>query len=530
MINEAQSNAIFSDDKKILCLAGAGSGKTFTLLERIKRLTALGVDPASILCLTFTNAAAFEMLNRFGDSTDCESCPEFRTFHSFCYNLITSDTAILKNLNYTSVPSVADESQIRRIEQEAMMQVGVKLSRNKLSGKIALTATEKYEYDVLMKAQNRLMHKYNVITFDRLLSEICKLFIEDSPLIKKYKDKYRYIFADEFQDTDPLQWKFIQSFSGSSLFVVGDALQALYSFRGADSTIIKAVASDPDWTVIRLTKNYRSTKQICNYANNFTKTYAADEYRIELESDELGYDVNEMKVITPPPFAGKNKVSEMALQDILKHLGNSEYAGTSAILTRTNSESEFVQNYLKAKGVSFVTNKKHVDVQNILKSCIDNGFFISWMSTFLNSAQYASYIIHSTGSEYSFDQFVEEFGFIPEISKNLEAVKNLRRILDDSDLETIEVMLKSNPEDLKTGKSEVDELLTKLQNVVPEDCNLYVGTVHSVKGLEYDNVYVVGVDSPAFLLNSEDNKNVFYVAVTRAKSRLHVYVETTIKF
>ena len=116
-LNKEQSVAVMSDDKKILCLAGAGTGKTFSMIERIARLVSSGVDPASILALTFTNAAAFEMRSRFQNR--CKGCtiPEFRTFHSFCYSLMAVDKEVRRKLGYTQMPSLATDSNKKQIEK-----------------------------------------------------------------------------------------------------------------------------------------------------------------------------------------------------------------------------------------------------------------------------------------------------------------------------------------------------------------------------------------------------------------------------
>ena len=119
-LNAEQQQAVDSNSDRLLVLAGAGAGKTHTMLERIKRLVRDGVKPSSILVLTFTNAAAFEMKSRFLESEkNLNSYPEFRTFHSFCYSLLISDKNVRKKLNYDKVPRVAYPEKVKKVEREA---------------------------------------------------------------------------------------------------------------------------------------------------------------------------------------------------------------------------------------------------------------------------------------------------------------------------------------------------------------------------------------------------------------------------
>ena len=178
MINydKAQMEAICSTDTKILCLAGAGSGKTRTLIERISRLVSQGVSPEHILCMTFTNAAAFEMKSRFAaQNTHTSATPEFRTFHSFCYDILISNTSVRLQLGYSKVPSIADEAVQKRIFKQACKQTGVSLTVKNQQDEANMTELERYNYRILQKSARRLMKKENVITYDELIDKISTL-------------------------------------------------------------------------------------------------------------------------------------------------------------------------------------------------------------------------------------------------------------------------------------------------------------------------------------------------------------------
>lgn len=534
-MNIGQRQAVTCEDSKILCLAGAGSGKTFSMIERISRLvTEEGVDPTSILVMTFTNAAALEMKTRFQKKVQNSGIPEFRTFHSFCYSLLSSDRAVANSLGYSCVPNIADVNQMKELEKKAKLQCGTKLSDKKLHGKQTLSKSEQFQLDVFQKALDRLLRKSGMITFDILCYDVCKLFVENAPIIQKYKDKYKYIFVDEFQDTDPKQWDFICAFQDAQVFVVGDALQAIYAFRGADSSIIKSLAEDDSWTTIRLYQNYRSTKEICEYAN-MNSTYAGDSYRIALEATREGEAVEEIPISTCHSHI--DVVPSACLEDIGKRLVLSNNTTSSAILARTNAEVSYICKYLDSMHIRFRCNAPNTESIQILKSSIDESYAISWLATLLEPDKYASFIKLSeieVTTEKAHDMFVEEFSEDPRIHSKWDSIVKIRSILDSDEFPFLKCSNILNILSIKnivvntsatTAREIIDYLTTSIESSA--ESSVYVGTIHSVKGLEYDSVYLVNVGGASFPLTSEENNNLFYVGITRAKHHLTVYRCTT---
>lgn len=528
-LNKQQQEAVNCNAPKIVCLAGAGTGKTFTLIERIARIARETNRPDQILALTFTNAAAFEMRDRYKRNFPGVITPEFRTFHSFCYSLICEDNSILKKLGYSKVPKVADEGAAKRAETKAKLQLNVKLSQGKLEGRQKLTPKEQFIYDSYRQAVKRLLVKGNTITFNTMSESICKLFTANDESIQKYKNKYKYIFVDEFQDTDPEQWEFVKSFTNSNIFVCGDALQAIYGFRGADSSIIKELSKSEEWTPIKLYQNYRSTKQICNFANNMSD-YADPEYRIEIDSNKLGCNVD---VTTCENIPYMQTIDKECLNKILE---SSQYTeGTSAILCRTNKEVAGVANYLKSAGTSFDLNVKDNDAENIIKSVLDSNFMADWLSTYLNAEQYAEYIrectvdkersslkilIDSHQKNWNIGYRFKSAIVVRKIIKNkdLTIEDKARSILEVLGIKDIDIVI---TDEIKSAKDLLEFCLSKIQYL--NQTGLYVGTVHSVKGLEYDNVYVYGPGGYSWSLKGEQEKNLYYVAITRAKNKLFIY-------
>lgn len=535
-LNSEQLSAVMCEDKKILCLAGAGTGKTSCMLERISHLVEKGVNPSSILVLTFTNAAAFEMKDRYQRSHETRFIPEFRTFHSFCYHVLSIDGEVRKILGYTSLPSIADEGIRKRIIREAGTISNIKTSIEALEVKEKRTAKEQYEYETLKKLSSKLMQKRNTITFDHLCSSICNLFKEEHPAVKKYKERYKYIFVDEFQDTDQIQYNFVKSFTDSNLFLVGDALQALYSFRGADSSIIKSLSENPEWHTIKLFRNYRSTETICKFANEHSK-YADDNYRVEIQPgrDEIGEKVLVVDVTEFTPYGQIDKKSvDTCIKESVK------MPGSTAILCRTNREVEELQEKFTEAGIQFRTNNQQKDTENILLSVGDNDHLLSWLSSFLNAERYADFIrvstvVEGSGESYNITSFLNDFGNIPQIESRWGIVKTIRRICKESTVsifdrftDIVDLLSCSyipfDESKCFNMKSTIFYILDVFSGCLEQPgSNIYIGTIHSVKGLEYDNVYVVGVDGPTFQLNNEDNKNLYYVAITRAKKHLTVF-------
>ena len=512
-LNQKQYEAVHSNSPKILCLAGAGVGKTYTLLHRINRLVDEGVDPSSILVLTFTNAAAQNMKDRFQG----EISPEFKTFHAFCYSIVASNNAIKRKLGYSDIPRVITDEEYKLVLKQAQLDSGVKLTPKQLRGENLSKPQDKFNYDLFRKFLNRAMIKANVITFDKLCYDICEMFVEHDPAVQKYLDKYTHIMLDEFQDTDIKQWKFATSFSTANLFVVGDALQALYAFRGADSTIIKELASNPEWETIKLVENYRSTSEICNYANNMSH-YADDTYRVEIQSDRHG-----------------SMVVEDTIDTLDAHL--SEYLNTSgvtAVLCRTNREVYTIRDRYSQYFANYEKYLKMMNAVAVYKSCHSDEYAITYLSRYLNAEEYIEFLRQlSLNTNMTIEQFKALFPN-ESVVIHAEEINNMKSLLQQATCPAMEFIYAASMYDLDYEDVAVIDIEFSTQDdvchglsililkFIESTTSLYIGTIHSAKGLEYDNVIVYNVDSNTFPLNCEDNWNLYYVGVTRAKNNLCV--------
>lgn len=515
-LNPQQLEAVNSDSSRILCLAGAGTGKTHCMISRIIRLVDDGVDPSSMLVLTFTNAAAFEMKQRYTRLCTSSYSPEFRTFHSFCYYILCSNKAIRQKVGYDSVPQICDEAQFKKVNQSVSVQLNINISKSKLSGKQPMSPKETEQAKLFIKAVRRQMIKLNLITFDDLCYEVCKLFEDNDPSIQTYKLRFKYIFVDEFQDTDPKQYQFVKSFQDSNVFLVGDALQAIYSFRGADSSIIKAISEDSNWTTFKLTKNYRSTKEICEFANARTG-YAEDSYRILIHSDSPGDRVD---VFYYDKF------------DIVKYIKMNRIEGKTAVLSRTNAEVDDICKTFDEYGIGYSRNSSKDDSVCILRCSLDNEYMLNYLPTKLSSDEYSEYLRLSYRGEddnpYTVKQLLEDFksnSVIESIVSKVRQIRNIshRNVPPISKIASILDILDMKGTVVDESVVSLSTLLEFIANYKNQtDDSIYVGTIHSSKGLEYDRVLLVGVDGDHFKLNSEENRNLYYVGITRAKSNLIV--------
>lgn len=529
MLNSQQQEAVYSDAKRIVCLAGAGAGKTYTLIQRISRLVdKSGVDPSSILVLTFTRAAAFEMQERYCSTHVNQETPNFRTFHSFCYSLLASDREVRNAMGYSSVPTIAAEVDVKRVRTKAQLQCHTTLSDAKLSGEVALNPREEFQLTVYTKALNRLLRKENIITFDILCEGVCKLFSEDDPSIQKYKSQYCYVFVDEFQDTDPTQAKFIESFKSASIFVVGDALQAIYGWRNADSRLIKRYVDSEDWETIKLYHNYRSTKCICEFANKNTQ-YADPRHRIELATDKSGGCVN-VHILKHrcDPYVGIQTQELFFLRDTIPTL-----SGNTAILVRTNEEVRMIRQYLRSCGTAYVTGQRNEEAAHIVKAVQSNEYLVKWAATYLNTARYGQYIRlqEIDNPEDLLEWFTENFYEDPNVQSRIDTVRDIRDILTrdwlpyqmcEAIFNTLKVPSRLTDTNATTAEEILDYVLSEVSKEA--DSDVYVGTIHSSKGLEYDNVILLGVNDRSFRLDTEDSQNLYYVGITRAKTTLHVWI------
>ncbi|MHB1018108.1 MAG: ATP-dependent helicase, partial [Coriobacteriia bacterium] len=287
VLNPAQRDAVDTTEGPLLVLAGAGSGKTRVLTYRIAHLVGdLGVSPASILAITFTNKAAAEMRERLIELIGPSARPMWvMTFHAFCVRLLRSDGG---RLGYSRSFSIYDDDDSRRLLTSVLTELDLDLkahppkaiagrissAKNELLGPAAyreraVIPPEKVAARVYELYQRRLAAA-NAMDFDDLLVNAERLLRENPDVLEFYQDRFRYVHVDEYQDTNHAQYEIVKRLASRdrNLMVVGDDDQSIYSWRGADIRNILEFERDySDATVIRLEQNYRSTATILSAAN-----------------------------------------------------------------------------------------------------------------------------------------------------------------------------------------------------------------------------------------------------------------------
>lgn len=506
VLNKEQKKAAYSDADRLLVLAGAGTGKSRVMISRIERLVKEGTYPSSILALTFTNAAANEMQNRYIKlKLSVSSSPFFGTFHSFCYSIICKYENVRNKIGYKFIPNICSEDEYDKIKKSVILMYNIKLPKSVLTiDNSSITIKQKYEYNLFWKAVRKSLISKNLISFDVLCNDICKLFISDDECILPIKNKYYHVMVDEYQDTDKLQNDFIMSFKHSKIMVVGDALQNLYAFRGCTSETIKNLSFDESWTTIKLTHNYRSTSQICTFANNAT-SYADPQYKIPIWSDRQGSGVNII-----------SSVNKFQYFDIVKIVDSYELClpnQTTAILCRTNSECEQISRY-------FESNKLKAQIEDdilFLRSILEADFEQYLMSK-ISTIDYCNYLrTNWSGNHISLRDYCSSLKHMKFIFDKLNKVFEA---LNQSDsYERILKIFNYQPAEYDDEKS---LLYNCIDTIKQPSSEIYIGTVHSSKGLEYDNVILIQPGGITWPLDNEDNLNLYYVGITRAKNNLFI--------
>lgn len=278
-LNKEQSIAARTTRGRILVLAGAGSGKTSVIINRILHLTKNeNVSPENILGLTFTNKAAGEMRSRIAKYIGKEKADQLTlsTFHSFCFHILKKE---IHHLGYLTNFTLYDERDIQRLiktvakeeDEELKFPLGFQsladLKKASHSGYITQEEQEKaFYYASLARDLEECLKAYNAVDFDGLLELTVRLFEHHPEILADYQDRYQYIMIDEYQDTNPIQYRLAQLLAAkhNNFFVVGDDDQSIYGWRGSE---VKHILQFQHDILVKLEQNYRSTPTILAAAN-----------------------------------------------------------------------------------------------------------------------------------------------------------------------------------------------------------------------------------------------------------------------
>ena len=584
-LNKQQKEAVTHIDGPMLVLAGAGSGKTKVLTSRIAYLIENGVNPRNILAITFTNKAAKEMkdrvVNLIGSSANYI---QISTFHSLGLKMIKENYNILGyDKNFTILDSDDTLTVVKKIIKEMNLNpqfYNAKAIRNKISSaKNELMSVSEFSHVEFDKDIVRIFEKYNSILktnnsvdFDDLLVLPIQL-LNNSEVLDRYQELYKYILIDEYQDTNEAQYKFTKKLASKykNIFVVGDNDQAIYAFRGANFKNILNFEKDyPNCKTILLEENYRSTKMILNAANSVIKN---NKERKDKNLWSNNPDGNKIKYIQ----ADSDKEEGSYISSKIKELNNNgvNYEDI-AILYRTNAQSRLIEEEMLKNNIPYrvigsfyfynrkeikdllcylrLINNPHDDISlarviNVPKRGI-GAKTMENLDAKSNELGISLFDAISDGKELSFKNLILK---MQEECENLSLTEMVDLVLNESGMKqelvnekTLESEIRlENLEEFKSITKNYEEefgvislsdflneisLVSDMSEHQESKNKVSLMTVHAVKGLEFDYVFVTGMEEGIFphynAINDgsrsaiEEERRLCYVAITRAKKDL----------
>lgn len=430
MLNPEQQSAVLHIDGPLLVLAGAGSGKTRIVTQRIANLIELGVSPHHILGLTFTNKAAEEMRERVKALTSSHVL--ICTFHSLGVRILRNS---ISALSYSSSFLIYDEEDSLKVIKAILETLGLKdkeFSPKVFKGMISHAKNQLKEPDdnyiagspveqffpKVYALYNEKLKEYGALDFDDLLYLSVKLFKEHPDILRSYQDLYRYLLVDEYQDTNHAQYQMISLLASknNNLFVVGDPDQSIYSWRGANIRNILDFTSDyPSAKMVRLEQNYRSTSNILNAANALI-TFNKNRLEKKLWS-ALGHGA---KIYTYTAESERGEAEFVVNQIAYQKEENRISLSDMVVFYRTNFQSRVLEDYLLKKripytivgGISFYQRKEIKDILAFLR------------------------LMHNPADFVAFERTIN----VPKRGIGDKAIENLKKFAEDNQLPILEAL------------------------------------------------------------------------------------------
>ncbi len=639
-MNEMQQEAVFTVNGPLLVLAGAGSGKTTVIVNRIVNMIDFGnaffdtarkgsdfdveflksyingetddvdglrdavavnpVRPWNILAITFTNKAAAELKERLNAVLGEEALNiNASTFHSACVRILRQE---IDRIGYGRDFTIYDSDDAQRLVKAVMSELEISEKnfppRSVLSeisfAKNRMISPEMMKNDAggdfRKKVIARIYAHYcsrlkdsNALDFDDILLLTVKIFEEFPDALEKFRNRYKYIMVDEYQDTNQVQFRLVSLLSAEhkNLCVVGDDDQSIYKFRGADITNILSFEKQFDGSkVIRLEQNYRSTQTILDAANSVISNNEGRKPKSLWTKGAKGEKVYWYKA------CDENDEAQFVASEILKHYKETGKYGNNAVLYRMNAQSNIIErSFIKSGipyrvygGMRFYDRKEIKDVTAYL-SFLNNPNDMLRLKRIINEPKRGIgdatvTVLEEISRDLKLSplEVMRNSSDYPPLSKKSAVLKAVAEIFDDliEKADTIpldefldEVLdktgymayLKSMGEEGTSRIENVDELHSTIASYVNEaeeptlsgfleevalyteadrdsglDDKVTLMTIHSAKGLEYDNIYVVGMEEGIFpgfrsmdsLEELEEERRLAYVAITRAKKHLYI--------
>ena len=594
-LNDEQKKALFETEGVVLVTAGAGSGKTRLLTHRICHLIMdKHVSPYNILAITFTNKATNEMKARVEDMCDCNIW--ISTFHSMCVRILRQEIDYLNGYdrNFTIISETDRDKILKEIcknlglDEEDVSKVEMHLDNIKNKGldieEYFSAVAEFGNKENLLKFKHAVydyekrLFESNSFDFDDLLNKTLFLFNNYPEVLFKYSNRFEYILVDEFQDTNLVQYKLIKLLASvhGNLFVVGDEDQCIYSWRGANFKNIFNLKEDfKDVKTFKLERNYRSSKNILNMANNVISNNTERlEKRLWTEKDE-GF---------PPVIYSAFDERDEALfiaKEIENLVANGYSYSDIAILMRLNALSRPIEEGLLSYNIPyriyggqkfferaeiriliayiscFVNPKDEISLMKII-NFPKRGIGEVAISNLKQEAGETTLLEYLLSEKFEFSKyfnklknFVETFKILKNKMNELTMQEFTQKVVE---MFGIDREYKGKDEDSINRLSNIDSFLTSIKEFEEQNENanfvdylagimlisdqddmenggyVSLSTIHAVKGLEFKVVFVVALEEGLFPLtramnsNSEmeEERRLMYVAITRAEEKIYL--------
>lgn len=584
-INEAQKRAIDFHNGSCMVLAGPGSGKTTVITYRVKTLIEkYGVSPDNILVITFTKAAALEMRERFKGIMRGKHCAvTFGTFHAVYFKILryaynyNADNILREEEKYNIIRDIVEDMELD-IDDETEFISGIISEISAVKGEM-ISLDHYYSkncgegtFKKIYKKYNDKLIRKNVVDFDDMLVMCYELLSKRPDILRLWQDKYRYILIDEFQDINRVQYEVIKLIAKprDNLFIVGDDDQSIYSFRGAKPEIMLNFPKDyPGCEEIVLNINYRSTEEIMKAAG---RLISHNEKRYKKEIKPVGDNGDSIKIVE-----ARNGMEECMniLHIIDSHIKSGGNYKDIAVLYRTNTNPRLLVEKLMEYNVPFrmkdavpniyehfiakniisyikiamggcdrsdylqiinrpkryisrqVFTKPYVNLEDIKEAYSDRDYVIDRIDklqydlrAIFKMSPYSAinYIRHAVG----YEEYLAEYAQYRRIK-----AEELYDVLDE--LTEASKEYKTYDEWFLHIENYSKELIRQAKERIKDTDGVELSTMHSAKGLEYDTVIVMDANEgitphrkAVLSADMEEERRMFYVAVTRARKKLYV--------
>lgn len=579
-----QKNAVYIKEKNVLVVASPGSGKTTVIINRVNHLIEdLKINEGNIIVITFTRAAADNMRNRYKSIFKKEKAPFFGTFHGLFYKILLREGYDIKIMDGGKGHAII-KSVLSRYFDDVNDDKVREVMNNISMFKTSLCTIDEFKSTVskdifleCLKVYESSKEREGLWDFDDLSVTVLKLFTENKRVLEKYRRMFKYILVDEFQDCDNIQVSFLLLMNkDNELFAVGDEDQCIYSFRGSKPEyMVNFHETFKNGVKVKLLTNYRSKNNIVEVSKRLI-----DKNENRNEKEIISYCDSHGIVHYSTPYN-----EYMQGEEIAKYI-KENYQGTyadNAVLYRTNMESRSIIDILTKRKIPFVLLDKGYnffnhfickDLINYLKLSIDqydkNAF--AWI---INkpfryiSKENLGYINSYQEHKSPFDILINKKDMPPFQCKKIDDLRKeilylnkmslgsaiqyiistmgyidyLREYANKygqslDDLEDVLEEFKGAAEGFKT----ITEFLIHVNNVEEQiesskavEDGVILSTIHGVKGMEFNNVYIINCNEEviphksSMEENIEEERRLFYVAITRAINNLYVFSPKTMR-